>query len=409
MARTQLGKQALFLVGSTALAQVTYALVYLIAARDAPVAEFGAVAAAIALGTAAAGYLDFGTNALWVREVAKGELSLSRLSSLTITKLLIAFFVALIWAVAWLSAAPNSSMWLAGPAGATLLLSQTMQVPLRGAALIERVAISIVADRAVVLVILLTFIAAAAPASISLGIAVITGPAVSGILCHLLTPPGQRIRFKIDKPANPWEGAAGYGVASAAVGSQSLDATILNLTSGGASAGAYAAVGRWLQPFGMLANAFASVSIPHVAKAPSFREGIRIARKSLWLLIMAAAGCLCVIPLAPWAVGTLLGPTYTASIPVLQIMSIGMLAAIANQPLATILQSRGYDKGVSAVIAIGVAIQLTTVAAFAPYMGATAGALGFATMQILLLAVLSMLTARIFRREHPNDRNENHV
>ncbi len=63
--------QAVLLAGATGLSQVLVAVLYLFAARGVGPGAFGSVVSAVALGTAAAGFIDFGTNNHWTRELAR--------------------------------------------------------------------------------------------------------------------------------------------------------------------------------------------------------------------------------------------------------------------------------------------------------------------------------------------------
>ncbi|MDN4490648.1 polysaccharide biosynthesis C-terminal domain-containing protein [Demequina sp. SYSU T00068] len=389
-----ISRQALWLVGSTVIAQAIFAVVYLLAARGGTPAEFGAAAAAAALGTAAAGYIDFGSNALWVRESARGKLRPTTIASLVLSKNIVAATLAIAWIAATLTLFADTPLWVAGTSAFALVWSQTWQVPLRGAALIGRVSIAVIADRAVALAVLGGLLASGRSVAVAFGAALLIGPLVSGFVCFWLTPRTIRPNLAHYRFTVPWRGSAAYGLSSAAVGSQSLDMTILSAVSSTVATGSYAAVSRWTQPLGMLANAFASVSVPHVAAAPSWKSAIEHARKSLWLLGLGIAGSIALAFGAPILVEFLLGPEYGPSAAVLRVLALAMVPAIVNQPMATFLQARGRDRSVSVVVVCGVALHLALVALLGSNFGALGAAVAFLAMQSAILVALGFLMKR---------------
>jgi O-antigen/teichoic acid export membrane protein len=388
------GGQAVLIAGSTGVAQVVTAILYVLAARSADPADFGRVVAALAVGASAVGFLDFGTNGLWVRELARGKLSQRELSSRLFSKLVIAAAIGLVLGGGSALVFPGSSYWMAAPVGFALLLNQTAQVPLRGMARADIVAVSILTDRAVALITLLLLTFTGAQAFSVLWIALTVGSLGAAAVGTMLTPKFAQARLAFWSRVNPWRDAGYYGLTTLAVSAQALDLPLLAATGGAASAGVYGAVSRWTQPMGLLASAFSSASAPFVARSKSWREALSHIRKGLWLLGLAVLGCLVCVVIAPLVVSILIGSQYEQSAVILQILALSTIPAILNQPLSVILQSMGHDRLVSFVMVGSVGLQLSAVAIAAPAYGAVGAAISFGFVQLSILISLLMIAGR---------------
>lgn len=390
-ARRGVGAQAVLLAGATGIAQLIVALVYIAAARSTDPENFGPVVTAIALGTAAVGFIDLGTNSFWVREIARNQLSPEEFSLRGSGKLALAAILAILWLICCRLFFEDSSYWMAGPVFLALLLNQTTQVALRGMARAELVAWSILTDRLVVAIVLASLSAAGANAAQSLWLALTAGSVTAAVMGWLVTPALSRPRLRLRLRTNPWKGSGFYGLNSIAISGQGLDILIIGAVGGHAAAGLYGAVNRWTQPMTLLASAFASASVPFVAHSGTWKLAWPHVRKGIWLLGVAIAVCLGVAIGATWIVDLLLGPRYAESAIVLKVLALGTIPAILNQPLAVFLQSLGQDRIVSFITLGSVVCQLALVAFIASMFGALGAALGFAAVQVLILAGLSTI------------------
>lgn len=396
--RRGIGSQAILLVGATIITQLITAGVYISAARVSSPTEYGPLIAALALGTTAVSFFDLGTNSLWVRETAKVAMSPGVLGARTFSKLLFAGSVAAIWVFFSLMFFPESYFWVAGPIAFAILASQTMQVALRGQAMIERVALAIIIDRVVVVAVLSVLVMLGFHPIGILWIALCLGPIVSAFCGYFFTPMLWRPRLPSWKPVNPWKGSRYYGLSAISVGSQSLDLTIMNAVGGPAAAGLFGAVNRWTQPMGLLSNAFSSASVPYVAKSKSWDESWSHARKAAWLLVLAVIACLVVAIAAPTMVSILIGEEYFGATPVLQLLALGTIPAIFNQPLYVFLQAMRFDRVVSFVISGAVILQLAAVALLATKFGAVGAAMAFVFVQSLIFVLLLVIFVRVRSR-----------
>jgi O-antigen/teichoic acid export membrane protein len=117
------------------------------------------------------------------------------------------------------------------------------------------------------------------------------------------------------------------------------------------------------------------------------------------MLGVAVLGALAIIITAPWLVVWLLGDAYTGAAPLLQLLALGTIPAILNQPLATALQARRHDRVVALLVAFAVALQLFLVAVLGASFGALAAGVAFCALQFSLLAALSLVAWLLFRKD----------
>lgn len=383
------GTQAVFLAMSTGLAQVLVAVIYLFAARGSEPKELGLAIAAIALGTSAAGFIDFGTNSHWVREIARGRMDLIELGRRLGGKLAIASALGALWAAVTIAYAPSSHLWVAAPIMLALLANQTLQVPLRGVARGELVAIVIVADRAVAFLIFFALTLFGADPTTVLWIALTGGSLAAAVVGWALAAKDHRPMPAIHFKTNPWTDSGYFGVAGLANSAQALDLPLLSLVGGATSAGLYGAVSRWTQPMSLLATAFSSASAPFVARSRNILLAWEHLRRGLWMPLSAIGLSLFVFFCAPWIVPLLLGDSYVGSVDVLRILALVSIPSIICQPVVVALQALGRDRYVAFAMSGAVVLQLGLVAILGGVLGAFGAAIASLAVQVVLLIVFA--------------------
>lgn len=389
--------QALLLAGSTGVAQVLVAVLYLVAARGVTPSVFGSTVSAIALGTAAAGFLDFGTNNHWTRELAKRELSDRIFHDRMLSKVILTIFAAGIWMVVAAFLLPSTSYWLAGPIAVALVVNQSYQVPLRSAARGELVALVILADRVAASGLFFLLLACAVPAPTALWIALSAGSiAAAGVAKRIYQDhrPGPGFRF-----VNPWSGSQYFGLTSVSNSSQSLDLTLLSVVGGTAAAGVYGAVNRWTQPMALLAAAFASALAPYAARSESLRAAWHQFRRALWMPAAAVALAVGVFIMSPTIVDLLLGGAYDGSAATLRVLALVVIPSIVCQPLVVILQSFRRDRFVAIIMVVAALAQLVLVLFLGRSFGALGAAFSALIVQVFILVALVMATVRLRRTQ----------
>ncbi|MEN2740513.1 polysaccharide biosynthesis C-terminal domain-containing protein [Microbacterium sp. X-17] len=393
--RDSVGIQAIALTVGSAVAQLIVAVLYVLAARSSDPSSYGVVVAAISVGMSAAGFYDFGSNSVWLRERAAARLGLTQFSSRARTKLLLIAVIGALLCLAGL-------VWSSTPVIVAVILfsvvvGQMMLVPLRADRQGVYVSIAFLVER-VAAIALFGVLAMVGVGSLdALVPSLVFGSLLSALFAHIAAGPA-RFRFFRRGLGNPWSGAAYYGLSASANSAQQLDLALLGVVAGPSAAGVYGAVNRWTQPMGIIATAFSSAAVPFVAAAASWRDVLRISTRAVWLLGVAILGALLAAILAPVIVPLLLGDAYLGSVPLLQLLALGTIPAVLNQPLAAILQARNHDRGVAVIMLMAVALQLIGVAVLGSIAGAIGAAIAFCALQLILLLAFSGVLAAAYRR-----------
>ncbi len=185
------------LAGTTGLAQLITAAMYIAAARGVAPREYGLVVTAISIGMAAVGFADFGTNALWIRELARGRLSPAGLGPRIFTKLALIGVCSVVWLLIGLVVSPGSLIWAAGPIAIAILANQTSQVPLRGAGRGDLAAVSVLCDRVSGAIAMAALIVAGVSTSTALWVSLVMGSLIAAVVGWMLTPRGDERGFGV--------------------------------------------------------------------------------------------------------------------------------------------------------------------------------------------------------------------
>jgi O-antigen/teichoic acid export membrane protein len=381
---------------ATGIAQLTTAGMYIVAARGVLPEQFGPVVSIIALATAIVGFVDFGTNSLWVREIARGALPPRFLGERILAKLGLALVAGALWCAVVLIAWPSGQYWAVAPISLSLLANQTAQVPLRGIGRADLAAVAVLCDRITGAVVMLLLVVLQVNPPTALWVALVCGSAMATVCAWRLAPRHARARFTPYRWVNPWSGAGFYGVSNLATSAQSLDLSVMSAFGGPAIAGVYGAVNRWTQPLGLLVGAFSSASVPFVARADSWKEAWNHIRSAAWLPIAAILSCLAVFFLSPVLVTILIGSRYSNSVPVLQILALATIPGIINQPLAGFLQALRLDRAVAIIMTTNVIVVLALIAVLSALFGAPGAATAALVTQSAVAAslVVTALSAR---------------
>ncbi|MEA5456994.1 polysaccharide biosynthesis C-terminal domain-containing protein [Sinomonas sp. JGH33] len=373
------------------------AFLYLLAARGSSPQQLGSAVSAIAIATAAVGFIDFGTNSHWVREISRGSMDPHELGRRLTVKIVAALAAGIVWVGVVSLVRSDSMLWTATPVMLGLIINQTSQVALRAAARGELVAIMILCDRIAAFLIFLVLIVAGLSSASVLWISLTCGSLVSASLGWLFVEGRHRPVPAFSLRTNPWRGAGFFGVSSLANSAQSLDLPILSIVAGPAAAGLFGAVNRWTQPMSLLAAAFSAASAPFVSRSSDVIDAWRHVRQAVWMPASAVALSTAVAIAAPALVPLLLGDGYVGSVESLRVLAFVSIFSILSQPLMVILQSLGHDRYTALCMGTAVALQLLAVA----IMGAAYGSLGAAyaslITQILIFGAFVVRVVRIYR------------
>ncbi|WP_349269652.1 lipopolysaccharide biosynthesis protein [Mycolicibacterium parafortuitum] len=382
------------------LGQLLTAGIYLIAARGTDPAAFGRVVAAIGVGLLAISLLEFGTNTLWLRELAAGRIGVDEYGTRLTGKIAVNLIVGL-FSFAILSAQHfGTAVLLTVPYCFSIQLATAINVGNRAAGLPHRIGWFTVADRLTAVVMLLVLMGIGVPAEVAMMIGLTLGGFTNAVISFFCMPVQFRPRFRFSR-GNPWKGTGAFGAFGIATSVQSLDVTVLAVAGGAASAGLYGAVTRWTQPMMLLASAVAQVLAPLIAASSSNRAAIQKAFQQAWVLCLAVTGCIGVAFFAPTLVSLLLGEEYADSGTVLRLLAIATIPAVMNQPLIALLQLRGLQRAVAiswGLVALG---QVAMIAITAGTYGALAAAYSSLFAQTILFVVLGGLSATKLKGQTP--------
>lgn len=390
--RRTLNVQALALVFGSGIAQLLVAVLFILTARGMRPDEYGPIVTVIGLGMAGAGFVDLGSNAYWIRELASGRITQPELSARASTRFLIALAITAVIVMASLFMAPAFAA-----AGVLLLTASTAQavlVPLRADRRAEAVSWLTVLGRAVSVAIFLVQLRVGVEPGLALWTSLALGD-IALVLCALAkTPAHHRLKLRTRRLSNPWTGAKWYAISTLSTTAAQLDLPIVAALAGPSAAGIYGAVNRWTQPVVLATSAFAQAAAPFMASTTRFMALRGQLLRASWILAVAVGACAAIFVLAPWLVSSLLGENFKDAAPVLRLLAVAMLLNTVTQPLTVALQSRRLDRLAAILVVITAATQLIATSILAPQFGALGAGVGVLAAQVVgLIATVSSVTA----------------
>ena len=381
--RRSLNVQALALAFGNGAAQILVAVIYILTARRMGPADYGLVVTAIGLGMVGAGFVNLGSNAYWVRELASHRMIQTDLNARMTTRLVLVTVAGVAAVVAAYLLAPV--FIVAGFLLVTTTTVQTVLLPLRAIQRTESVAWLVVLGRVVAILAFLAQTAVGASPGVSLCASLILGDVLLAACAVAVTPASDRIGICFRPVANPWAGTKWYTVTAISTNAQQLDLPIVAAISGAGAAGIYGGVNRWFQPMAVTIAAFAAAAAPFIAAAPRLSALRGQLLRASWILVMAMVLSMAVFATAPWLVTSLLGSDFSDSTPVLRLLALAMLLNAVTQPLIVALQSRQFDHLAAVVVSVAIGTQLVTVVALVPALGALGAGIGFLVGQVVAL------------------------
>lgn len=388
--------------GSLVLGQLFVGLTYVVAARGLTPAQLGLIATCTAIGTIGSTVFDAGLNALLVREIASGNLTLPDARAFVRTKRRLVGLLVVPTLVACVLIAPTVPMGLIlGLLGVGVWEAQTANALLRADHRFARAATSQIVGRGLGLLVVLgsTLVE---QTEIGLPVGLVLSFALEAAIDRVaLGAAGVRARPQRDAVPFYREGI-GYGLSSLAASAQQLDTPLVAMGGGATTAGLYAAAGRLINPLAFLANALGLVGGPWLADARN--DPARLHAEERRFLRIAAVVCLAPLvagAAGPWLIPFLLGDEYAASGTVFVVLAVGSMIASMNQPLAIIAQNRGRQRSVALAVGVGLGIGLVATYLFSALGGAVWAAVGLVVSQLYIVVHLGMMVIRL-RRSAPD-------
>jgi O-antigen/teichoic acid export membrane protein len=395
--RRSLNVQAIALVIGSAVAQLLVAALYILTARSMQPENYGPVVAAIGMGLAAAGFLDLGSTAYWIRELASVRITHESLDSKVFTRLVITAGIAIVVILGSLVVAPK--FVAVGVLMLSTSIAQSAFVPIRAQMRSESVAWLMVLGRVVAVALFGLQVHAGVGHGLALWTSLAIGDLAAAACAVAVTPAGDRLGIRICPLSNPWAGSKWYAVSVASTSAAQLDLPIIAALSGPAAAGIYGGVSRWTQPVLVATGAFAQATAPFIAAEAKIKQLRGELLRASWILIAAVGLSLAIFMTAPWLVSSLLGDDFGDSAPVLRLLALAMLCNTVNQPLTVALQSRRFDRLAAGLVLASVATHLVVTLLLAPSMGAVSAGIGMLSAQIVgLVGTVSCVAFITLRR-----------
>lgn len=386
--------------GTLALTAVTQ----IVAARALGPSALGKEMALFAVCTTISLLINFGSNTFLLREISNGVIGpgafVRKFSGKVYATIAVSAGLAVV--------VGSMEDWVAGLATGVLLLVTTallnVAVPLNANLLFLRSGVASVSGRATS-VLLAVILSAADAVSNLFVIAMAGGSAVTVFLAIAIYPAGFRrasmtIRYWL-KPSNPWRGGGGFGPASVALATAALDAPILVASGGSYQAGVYSAVARWTQPIALIGSSFSQAKFPGAAAARGEREAWRALTHGSGILVFTVVICVAIAAGADTLVLLLLGDQFAGSGPILAVLSLAVIPATAAAVLLAFLNATGHERFAGRTLIGGSLAQLVLVASLGGRLGAYAGAIGFASSQLIVVLLLSLKSRRVLARPSP--------
>lgn len=384
--------QAVLLAGATAVGQLLMVFVLASVGRQVGPAQLGVVAVSMGIATVGAGFVDFGANSYWLRELSAGRLANLEFRRRSGTKIMVGSLLSIaILTVCLVFPTSISGYWGTGVILVSMVLLQTLQVAVRAEGRNIRLATITILDRAVLFIayFLSTIFMNVRPET-GFFLAYIGGSFVAAMLCWSTVKPELRPMFLKPTWLSTWHGSRYYGVSGLLITMQSLDVVIAASVGGQAVAGAYGAVSRWTQPIGLASNAFTSLLAPVVAKAESAVGVWHSIRGTLWLPAVSALVAIVMAIMAEPLILFLMGEDFRNSISVLRVLCAAAALSSASQVVFTVLQGRGRERHAAAIMVGGVGVQLALVGPLVHWYGAFGVAVASLVVQCLLLVLFLM-------------------
>lgn len=386
---------------ATVVAQALTAGTMLLVARGTAVAAFGQVMTVIAVTTVASNLLNFGSNALVVREMSSGRFDAAEFASRFGGKILAALSISLVpLGIAVIDKGSERLLMGGGLLLVALTASQMSLTPVSASQQFGRLSLVIILDKAMALCCVLTLHRAGIRSPDALPFALAAGASVSCLLAivswssSLHGSLGSLLRGRI-RLTNPWSGGIHIGVSSTLLALTQADVAVLNIIAGGHAAGLYSGVNRWTQPMNLVASSYAQAHYPEASAAGSSSTAWREMARGRWLLVPLLAGVGAIWFSAPSLVVWLLGEQYAASANVLRFLALGTVPGAVNQILYAFLNARRHERSAAQAVAVSVVLQFVALSALATYLGANGAAIAYCLVQVIMLVILGRTSRRV--------------
>ncbi len=171
-----------------------------------------------------------------------------------------------------------------------------------------------------------------------------------------------------------------------------IDSAILLKLVGPEITGIYQAAFRFFMPILSFTAVLSLIFAPRFASFNSFKIAKTYLKKALLLSLGFSVLVLLIIPLAPFFVNLIFGPSYKAAILPTQILSLGFFAFVAGAPLsAHLIYSTKRTKTFFLINLIQLSLLVSLDFLLVPQLGAVGAALAVSTTLIIINLILLVL------------------
>lgn len=359
-------------------AALLQALLFVLAARAVPPAEFGLLAAMLGVTTLLQTVFDMGVQTFTTRErAARGDVGAiaTALRFNARTSLLLAVVACAIIGGAAILLDPAFALML--PLAVWVSAERTADVRLTISFAdgdVRGNAINLLSRRALAILLFLLLVAGSVEPLLSYSLAVAIAAIGSSIFANFYVR--GRVTAVADMTYRELMRASWpYWLNSVATQARNLDSAITAGFAGAAEAGFFSVASRLTSPLRILPTTLSSVLLPNAARS----DGSRKETSSLLRLAAVAwsattALYIALIIAAPWFVPLLLGADYSGSVLAVQIVVAGLPFAALISLLSSILQGHGRKHFVATVATVSVIACLAMVAVGASAWGAEGAA-----------------------------------
>jgi O-antigen/teichoic acid export membrane protein len=396
-------RSSLHLTLGQGLAQVLSALAFLILARTMGVEDFGHVAQYYSAMLFGSILVDFGSSTLAVRELQDPVRRPSFAAMARARAVLVALVAVVTLLAMGLRSAAAVTTLLVVCGSAVTAYARYASAPLRAVHRFGALATFTVFERGAFLVGVAVTATLGQTSVHTVLLLAIVSSASSGILLRQrwgdeYTVVGGIRRLAADFRAS-YRRSRDFGVTAVAMGVQSLDSLVVGVCAGPTAAGAYAAVGRWTQPMGLISQALSQSGYAEMASRESDRRAARVMISSLLVLGLAALPLLVVAVLSGQIVELLLGSEFSASAGVLRVLSIAVIFTLAASPFHTFLQARGSEAATARIFVLMTPVQLLLMGILAWRFGAVGASWALLAGQSAMATILVVVVCRKLVRE----------
>lgn len=377
------------------ISQLANACAYWVAAKHAPIKDFGSMMTALGLATVIISVLDFGTNAYILRQMGSDANSaVQRFNSALSARFIVAVSAGTCWAALLVvvgAAVPSVSMYYAiwGPYIAIALISSTCAVPLRWMQRMLLFSAVATIEKVVMLGGVILGVRLGLGSNV-LGPAMLTGSLASA-LASVITV--RRLGSGFFRPcalslreiAAMWRQSLGFGLMGIVSQLQRVDVPIVALVSGTEVAAYFSVPARLTGPLGAIPSSFSSVLYARLVSTHDPHERLRYLKMQAVVTCVIMGGVVVVLGIASnKLVMYTLGNRYLPTIGALRVYLVSIIFASINQLVGVYLQANRKEYLVSVAVGAGTVLSLVLVSIGAWRGGAVGASFGFLTLQIML-------------------------